>query len=389
MSRVQTGVGPTCRPLNAGTPTGAACIVVLAKRTYVLNAYGATGEPAPEQLPLRPAASFDGDANGLLLADTEAWPYKVRPDVVVHGHVYAYGTSRRVDAAVVVGAARRELRVTGDRRCLRSVDGHVRFSEPEPFERMPLGYDRAYGGYDHGSEALHPNFFEAIGESLPTGADPKTYSPCAYPRNRHGRGYYLSRSTTPLEEVLLPNIEEPTDLLTPERFVVPDPLSWWRQPLPAGTTWLHAGYFARCVYLGVRPFWQPLPEALPEVMRGYLAPGVRNIDLQQEASWAFGVQNGASLGLQIPGLTSGHTIRLIGLHPEQRQLDVVIPAAPQISIRTRWQNAEAAASVVLHHAELRPDDGIMTIVWRAAVDARRPLLPDELEALPLSVRWQS
>lgn len=389
MSKLQTGVGPTCRPLNAGKPTGGACIVVLAKRTYVLNAYGVTGEPAAEQLPLRRLASFDGEPTDLLLEDTEAWPYKVRPDVVVHGHAYAYGTRQQVDAAVVVGGARRDLRVTGDRRCTRSFDGYVRFSDPEPFERMPLGYDRAYGGYDRGAEALNPNFFEAIGESLPTGTDPRTYSPCAYPRNRHGRGYYLARSTTPLDEVLLPNIEDPTDLLTHERFIVPNPLAWWRQPIPAGTTWLHAGYFARGVYLGMRPFWQPLPEALPEITRGYLAPRVRGIDLQQDVSWAFGMQNGASLGLQVPGLTGGQAIRLIGLHAEQRQLDVVVPAPPQISIRRRWQAAEEPAPVALHHAELRPDDGIMSVVWRASVDARRQLLPDELEAIPFSVRWQS
>lgn len=388
MSTVHTGIGPTCRPLNANTPAGAPCIVVLAKRTYVLRPHGPADVPAAEQLPLRPGAIHDGDPNGLLLADTEAWPYKLRADVVVHGHVYAHGTRRVVDAAVMVGAVRRDLRVSGDRRCSRSPDGRVRFSEPEPFDRMPLGYDRAYGGYDQGSEATLPNLFELIGPSLPTGTDPRMYSLACYPRNRHGRGYCLARSSTPLEDVLLPNIEDPADLLQPERLLVHDPLAWWRQPLPAGTTWLHHGYFARCVYMGVRPFWQPLPDALPEFTRGYVPPGVRGIDVENGDAWVFGVQNGASLGLQVSGLTGGHPIRLVGLHPEQRELACVIPAAPQLFVRTRWRSAEQAP-VVLHHVELYPDDGVLTVVWRGAVEASRPLMPEELDALPFSVTWPS
>lgn len=388
MPTVHTGISPTCRPLNANTPAGTPCIALLAKRTYVLDVYGSTGVPAAEQLPLRAAAIHDGEPTGLLLADTEAWPYKLRTDVVVHGHVYAPGPRRQVDAAVVIGPNRRDLRVSGDRRCARSADGRILFSEPEPFDQMPLGYDRAYGGYDHGSEAAVPNLFEMIGPSLAEGTDPKTYSLCCYPRNRHGRGYYLASSTTPIDELLLPNIEDPADLLTPDRFIVPNGLAWWRQPMPAGTSWLHHGYFARCVYVGIQPFWQPIPDALPEFARGYLSPDVRGVDVLRGDTWVFGVQNGASLGLQVAGLTGGHVIRLIGLHRELRELGVVIPAQPTMIVRTRWRAAELAPPV-LHHVELYPDEGVFTVVWRGAVEASRGLLPDELDALPFSVEWPS
>lgn len=381
-------VGPTCRPLNANTTAGGPCISLLAKRTYVLDAYGSAGVPAKEQAPLRSNAIHDGDANGLLFADTDAWPYKLRTDIVVHGHVYAHGTRRQVDAAVLVGAMRRDLWVTGDRRCARAANGAVLFSEPEPFDRMPLGYDRAYGGYDHGSEAMHPNLFEAIGDSLPEGTDPKTYSLCSYPRNRHGRGYRLASSSTPIDEVLLPNIEDPADLLRPDRVIVPDPLAWWRQPIPAGTSWLHHGYFARCVYMGVQPFWRPLPDALPEFGRGYLPEDVRSIDVMRGDPWVFGFQSGASLGLQLSGVTGGSVIRLIGLHPELREVGVMIPAPPRMIVQTRWRAAEVAPAV-LHHVELYPDHGVFTVVWRGAVEASRPLLPAELDALPFSVEWPS
>jgi hypothetical protein len=383
-----TGVSPICRPLSANTPTGGPCIALLAKRTYVLDAYGSVGVPAKEQAPLRPQAIYDGDANGLLLADTEAWPYKLRTDIVVHGHVHAHGTRRVVDAAVVVGGMRRDLRVSGDRRCTRAANGAVLFSEPEPFDKMPLGYDRAYGGYDHGSEAMVPNLFDLLGDSVATGSDPKMYSLCCYPRNRHGRGYRLASSSTPLDDVLLPNIEDPADLLRPDRLIVADPLAWWRQPLPAGTSWLHHGYFARCVYMGVQPFWRPLPSELPEFGRGYLPEEVRSIDVMRGDPWVFGLQSGASLGLQLSGVTGGTVIRLIGLHPELREVNVTIPAAPRMVVQTRWRAAEVAVTM-LHHVELYPDHGLFTVVWRGAVEANRELLPEELDKLPFSVEWPS
>ncbi len=383
---MHTIVGPTCRPLNAVTPAGVSCISILAKRTYVLNAYRPVNEPAGEQIPLRRKPIHDGNAGGLLLADTDAWPYKLRTDIVAHGHVYAHGMRRQVDAAIVVGAMRRDLRVTGDRRCARSRHRGVHFSEPEPFDRMPLGYDRAYGGYDHGSESALPNLFEKLAPNLDTGIDPKVYSLCCYPRNRHGRGYHLASSSTPLDEVSLPNIEDPADLLQPDRFIVPHPLAWWRQPIPTGASWLHPGYLARCAYLGVQPFRHPLPEELPEFTRGYLPKAVRSIDVMRGDPEVFGIQNGASLGLQLLGLTGGNTIRLIGLHPEVRDFTVVIPARPRMFVRTRWRNAEEAPAV-LHHVELYPDEGVFTVVWRGAVEANRTLLPEELETLPISVEW--
>lgn len=383
-----SGIGPTCRPLNANTPAGGPCIVLLAKRTYVLDIHGSLGVPAAKQRPLRAAAIHDGGPSGLLLADSEAWPYKLRTDVVVHGHAYAHGARRQIDAAVIVGGNRRNLRISGDRRCARSADGRILFSEPEPFEQMPLGYDRAYGGYDHGSEAVVPNLFEMIGPSLAEGTDPKIYSLCGYPRNRHGRGYYLASSTTPIDELRLPNIEDPHDLLSPERFIVRDPLAWWRQPLPASTTWLHHGHIARCAYLGVQPFFRPLPDELPEFARGYLSPDVRSVDVMRGDTWVFGVQNGGSLGLQVAGLGGGHTIRLVRLHRERHELDVVIPGQPTMYVRTRWRAAEQAPTV-LHHVELYPDEGVFSVVWRGAVAAQRPLMPAELDALPFSVEWPS
>ena len=115
---------------------------------------------------------------------------------------------------------------------------------------------------------------------------------------------------------------------------------------------------------------------------------MRSIDVSRGAAGVFGIQSGASLGLQVSGVTGGHVIRLIGLHPEQREIGVVIPAQPTMMVRTRWRSAEVAPAV-LHHVELYPDDGLFTVVWRGAIEAGRMLLPEELDALPFSVEWPS
>lgn len=80
-------------------------------------------------------------------------------DIHVHGHACAY--KRRGVVAVAVGvrvgpcAAR--LRVIGERRWTRSL-AQLRATEPLAFERMPLCWERAYGGSTPGGkiEARNP-----------------------------------------------------------------------------------------------------------------------------------------------------------------------------------------------------------------------------------------
>mgnify|MGYP003596986733 CR=1 FL=1 len=223
-------------------------------------------------------------------------------------------------------------------------------------------------------------------KNLPEDADLYGYSRCAYPRNRHGRGYLLRDTPEAIDGLLLPNLEDPHDLLTPEAVVVRDPLAWWRQPLPAGTSWLHYKYFARYVYLGLSPFWRPLDDSLREFERGYLPRHVRGIDPTRGDPAVFGLQNGASLGLQVPHLRPGEIVALTHLHPRAREVRIAVPAAPVMSVRTRWRPAERLAPV-LHHIEIHPDDDLVTVVWRGAVNADRALMPHELDALPLRVEW--
>ena len=386
---VVTAPCDAARQLSAAAPDAPFVLAVLAKRTYTLRP-GAPCVLADEQLPLRTEAVFDASRRNLFVADAETYPFKHLTDVVVRGHAYAHAAGGRtsVRAEVRVGPYTKALHVTGDRRCARGADGQLRFSSPERFERMPLGYDRAYGGWDEVAEKRHGHPWAPLAKYLQPGTDLAAYSPFVYPRNRHGRGYLLEATPEGLDALLLPNLEDPADLLTPERLVVGDPRRWHEMPLPACTTWVPPSYFGRGAFLGMMPFWQPLPAGLAEFERAFLPREVSHLDLAAGDPLVFRYTNGGSLGLQVPYLRAADTLTLRNLHETAAVLNVTLPDdAPRISVDGRNGKLVATAPVI-HHVELEPDQGRLSIVWRGHAPALRPYMPDELAAMPFRVEWR-
>ena len=108
-------------------------------------------------------------------------------DIVVNGYARALGERpvKQMDVSLAYqGRTIKTVRVFGDRRWDKGLYGW-RMAPPEPFQRMPLTYDRAYGGSDEkGSE----------------------------PRNRSGVGYVTSLDKKFIGS-LVPNVEFPKDLI--------------------------------------------------------------------------------------------------------------------------------------------------------------------------------
>jgi hypothetical protein len=378
--------GATAFQLSGNGPGWQVMLVVLAKRTYTI----APDRPcvlAPEQLPIRITPVFDPKRGNLLITDVETYPWKQLTDVVVRGHVYP-GSSTRVDAEVSVPPFVKRLSVNGDRRCARGADGRVRFSDPEPFEKMPLEYDRAYGGWDQRCEARRGNRWSLLAPYAQENFDPQAYNPFVYPRNRHGRGYLVEATPEAIDELLLPNIEDPEDLLTPGRLEAGRPLDWHRMPLPAGTTWVPPAYFCRGAFLGMYPFWKELPDTLPEFARAFLPREVKEVSIFKAHPLVLRYTNGASPGLQVPYLLPGARITLTHMHPTLRHFAIVLPNdAPQIFVDGR-NGKLVATQPVMHHVEIEPDEGRMSIVWRGAAPALRQYMPQELEKMPFRVEWR-
>jgi hypothetical protein len=84
-----------------------------------------------------------------LLADTDFVRTRRTTDIVVQGHAHAPGGRHvsSLDVGFSVGDVHKQLRVQGDRVFQRQLT-RVVASEPQPFVRMPLTYERAYGGRD-------------------------------------------------------------------------------------------------------------------------------------------------------------------------------------------------------------------------------------------------
>jgi Uncharacterized protein conserved in bacteria (DUF2169) len=116
------------------------------------------------------------------------------------------------------------------------------FSEAETTSKVPLTWELAYGGYDvHAQQQLS----SPPPKSKFTGiaALKRRQGLFAYPRNRIGRAYFIDVDRARATGALLPQIEDPADRLTPERFFIPRIPMWINAPIPGALGWLpHAWY---------------------------------------------------------------------------------------------------------------------------------------------------
>lgn len=114
--------------------------LVAVRCTFTVDRDGTTSV-AEEQDPETLAPKYRGDpATSSLLYDSDYCLTKPTTDVLLHGHAFSPRArpTTQVDVTMRVGDIYKTLRVTGDRRSTSS--------SAELFTRMPLIYERAYGG---------------------------------------------------------------------------------------------------------------------------------------------------------------------------------------------------------------------------------------------------
>lgn len=149
---------------------------------------------AAEQQPVVPADQFRGDpaTSSLSYAGDLGLP-KPATDILLRGHAYApNGSAPSCDVRVKVGTTEKQVRVFGNRVWDGGLFG-LRMSDPEPFLKMPLTYELAFGGRD---------------------ADPEKPDAVEYePRNPVGRGLVPKASRAPRKGIALPNLEDPKQLI--------------------------------------------------------------------------------------------------------------------------------------------------------------------------------
>lgn len=178
--------------------------LVAVKATFDLLADGST-RLAEEQLPvLRMSEPRGEEGKSSLRYESDLLGVKPGTDVLVNGSAWARQGRRALSTDVLlrVGPIHKQLRVFGERRWARSIVGLPKISEPEPYESMPIVFERAYGGWDRGA------------------ADPAEHRLEA--RNPVGTGF-ATRAAHAIGQAL-PNVEDARHLIS----------AWDDRPAPAG-----------------------------------------------------------------------------------------------------------------------------------------------------------
>lgn len=332
--------------LPGQTPDGSPILSVLLKRSFRIVP-GAPAVQLPQARPLVPGDRHFGDPmNSTVAHESDHVPFKPRTDVVIHAQAYAPGgvPAPQVTVSIVVGTARKNLLVTGDRTAHYQERGAPRFSDPVPFTAMQMRYERAYGGVDVRS-------------------DPGMA--CAYARNHLGRGFVVRNAEESVESAALPNIEAPDDQLTPDRLCCGHVMHWERQPRSDGIGWYSKYWQPRAALAGVMPGDRVLERGMRRAFSRVVPP-------HQQADYAktqlpdmdFAFFNGASPGLAFPHLPPGERIAFRNLHPTGDVIGALPTDRP--AIRLDIGDGAMEAEVALQTVFVRLEELEMDLVWRAA-----------------------
>ncbi|MEK6750497.1 MAG: DUF2169 domain-containing protein [Pseudomonadota bacterium] len=310
-------------PLLLADEDGRDIMVVLAKATYDLDSRGVL-VLAQTQAPLYLAGEHYGDPEKTSLKYAPEGSFaKLGTDVAMIGHAYAPKgrTVTQMDVALQVGKLKKSVRIFGDRVWKKSAGLFAdtwKMSAPLPFDKMPLRYERAYGGQDLTPEDKKYHAFEA--------------------RNLIGVGVVAAHSAKTTEPA--PNIEDPNHLIQK----ITD------RPAPAGFGFVAPHWQPRLAYVGTYDeAWQMsrMPLLPKDFNRKYF--------------------NAASAGLLASEfLTGTEPVMIVGATPEGRTQFNLPGGKPEMQVSMAGETT-VALEVCLDSVVINTDERRVQMLWRAAV----------------------
>jgi hypothetical protein len=331
---VENGAPFAFEPIFLADEEGRPLFVPTVKATWELAARGLV--LAAEQVPPVLAGEPRGDpATTSWRLEPEGTLPKPATDVVLLGSAVApKPATTEMLVALQVGPLRKGVRIVGDRAFFKAVGG-VGMTRPAPFERIPLLWERAFGGWDrsHPDERKHER----------------------EPRNPVGVGFRAGHGR--FEEGLrAPNLDDPA---RPFR-------GWGDRPTPAGFGFTSAHWEPRARYAGTYgERW--------EQERAPLLP--RDFDRR--------FLNGAAPGLVAPGhLRGDEQVIVSGVSPAggvSFRLPGVAP--PRVEVEHAGR-ADAAVATVLDTVILDTDEGKLSLVWRGELVVREPTAVRSIRIVP-------
>jgi hypothetical protein len=305
-------------------------LTVLTKATFRMASTTGSLDIAEQQMPYLPVDQCNGPdpANSSVRVESDACPAKPGTDVVLVGHAYTGGRPRAsVDVGLRVADLRKVVRVTGQRCWADAGLAWVISSPPLAFERMPLVYERAFGGVDR----AHP--------------DPARHG--AEERNPVGTGFAATSFKARMKGMALPNLEDPRHPIR----------AWSDRPPIAGFGFVGRGWLPRRSFAGTYDQrWQD--QRSPLLPEDFDARYLQGAPLDQIAT---------------PHLQGGEPVQLINCSPAGS----VAFSLPRIglSIAVDWDGGKRSEGMpyVLDTVVLEPDDSRVVMCWRSTFRCGRRL----------------
>lgn len=285
------------------------------------------------ELPPSAGAMWGPPATASVRYETQIAFLKPATDVVLIGHAWANGRMS-TDVRIRVGPLDQRIRVIGDRVWERTLSG-IYPTDPTPFEKIPLRYERAFGGWDRSNDDPSQHMFE--------------------PRNPVGTGFRAKNGQFE-EGVRLPNLEDPGHPIEKYGATV--------APVGVGFT---------------APHWQP---------RASLA-GTYDANWQKTRSPLFPLDfdrrffNAASPGMVAPGYLQGNEAVATENVSAGDRLSFRLPGLtpPHCKIRLRGRRDDDMLSTNLDTVIIDTDQMMLVLMWRTYA----PLRNGPLDVLELKV----
>lgn len=338
--------------LPGQTPEGNYILGVLVKRTYDIIPNQVCVRADKDNKLIAGDIHYGDPMNSTVEFEADFVPFKLATDVVLNGKIYApEGNSvESLVASLFVGNHRKDIVVTGDRFCHYQKNSVPVFSDPKPFTTIELRYENAYGGIDIYS-------------------DPDMQ--CLYPRNHLGRGFVIKNTKKTVDNLQLPNIEAPLDLLTPERLCAEHFMNWERQPISEGFGWISKLWRPRALLAGVMPADRPVEQELRRIYSQAVPTEQQELYAQTELpDMDFHFFSGASQGMVLPFLKGDERIGAVNLLPDG-DLHFKLPGErPVIGLDIGMGIQEP--EVFLHTVMIRLEERQIDLVWRVAVSYSGP-----------------
>lgn len=334
-------------PGNA--PDGSPILSVLGKRTYRFENGKAARIDEDEQIPFIEADEFWGQGNPATDAarlESDLVAYKPMTDVILIGKAHVPGGRKtsHLDIGLQAGETRKIARVFGDRKVYVTASG-LAFSDPEPFSEMPLDHSRAYGGSDVKSD------------------DGVTY---VYPRNPVGKGFLVKDHPAAVQDLVLPNLEHPQRLLTPQTLALRKFESWKNAPEPWAFGYQNKNFHPRYTLSGLAPDqWAQAETDRQRNLAKAPEVGAKGAPIPAGTPPMLNPQffNGASKGLALPTLRGNEAFKLAHLDPAFPQFAFSLPGTRPTAWLDVGEGPEDMA-MALHTVVIYKETNQVTLVWR-------------------------